>query len=174
MVLLRFRNIFKSAGVNLRVKRYHARKDLASKIKEDLKIISVEFAENLPDRIEILETGGKKFIHVNGESIAFESNGSYFPTVRGAFKIKGKKGTITVDRGAVSCVVNGADIMRPGVVFFDENIKLGDFVIIREETHSKTIAIGISLWNGEEFATRHSGKCVKNLHFVGDDIWKLG
>lgn len=157
------------------MKRYFARKDLLSAIRSDLANISKEFAQILPDKIEILETKEKKFVLGDGEVLAFESERGFFPTVRGALRIPvlGERSVI-VDRGAVSFVVNGADIMRPGVVGWDPNIKANDFVIIREEVHKKAIAVGISLWDAGEFETKTSGKCIKNLHFVGDDIWNMG
>ena len=72
-----------------------------------------------------------------------------------------------------SDIVSGADVMRPGIVEFDENIKKGDVVIVKEEGYGKPIAIGKALWDGEEFKTKEKGKCVKNLHYIGDKIWKL-
>jgi PUA domain protein len=157
------------------MKRYFARKDLLSAIKTDLANISKEFVEILPDKVEILETKEKKFVLGDDGALVFESEKGFFPTVRGALRISDKeKKTVTVDKGAVSFVINGADIMRPGVVRWDANIKKGDYVIIREETHGKAIAIGEALWSGDEFAGNTTGKCVKSLYFVGDDVWNLG
>lgn len=158
----------------MHMKRYHARKDLVLRIRDDLKSASGEFAELLPDKVEILEVKGKKFVLVEGEALVFESENGYFPTVRGALQIKGDKRTIVVDRGAVPHVINGADIMRPGVVAYDEHIEVGNYVIVREETHKKAIAICVSLWNGKDFANKGTGKCAKNLYFVGDEVWNLG
>lgn len=155
------------------MKRYHARKDLLSRIKKDLGAVSEEFVELLPDKVEIVEKKGEKFVLADGEALIFESENGYFPTVRGALRIKSDKRTITVDKGAIPYVVNGADIMRPGVVAYDREIKAGEHVIVREETHKKAIAIGIALWDGEDFAGKSTGKCAKNLYFVGDDIWNL-
>lgn len=156
------------------MKRYHARKDLLSVIKSDLANISKEFAEMLPEKFEILEGKDKKFVLGDREVLAFESEKGYFPTVRGALRIKGGSRAVTVDQGAVSFVVNGADIMRPGVVSWDSDIRKGDHVIIREETHGKAIAVGTSLWDGEEFESNTTGKCVKSLYYVGDDVWNMG
>lgn len=159
--------------VNPLMKRYFARKDLLSAIKTDLSNISKEFAEILPEKIEILETKGKTFVFVDGEAVIFESEKGYFPTVRGALRIKGDKRSVTVDRGAIPYIVNGADVMRPGVVAYDRDIKTGDLVIVREETHGKAIAIGVSLCDGNDFASKSTGKCAKNVQFVGDDVWNL-
>lgn len=81
--------------------------------------------------------------------------------------------TITVDKGAVKFVINGADIMRPGITHIDEGIKKGDIVIILEETHQKPISICISEATSEELKVMAHGNVLKNIHFVGDVIWKM-
>ena len=157
------------------MKRYFARKDLLSTIKGDLSNISKEFAGILPENVEIVEAKDKKFVLGEGGVLVFGSEKGFFPTVRGALELTDKeKRAVTVDAGAVSFVINGADIMRPGVVSWDSEIKKGDYVIIREETHGKAIGIGTSLWGAEEFASNTTGKCVKSLYFVGDDVWGMG
>ncbi len=156
------------------MKRYFARKDLLSTIKSDLANISKDFVDILPDKVEVLETKGKKYVIGAEGVIVFDSGSGYFPTVKGALKLTTDKRTVTVDAGAVSFVINGADIMRPGVVSWDEEIKKGDHVIIREAAHGKAIAIGTALWDGSMFEKEKTGKCVKSLYFVGDDIWKMG
>lgn len=82
--------------------------------------------------------------------------------------------TITVDKGAVKFVINGADIMRPGITHINEGIKKGDIVIILEETHKKPISICISEASSEELRAMTHGKALKNIHFIGDSLWKLG
>jgi PUA domain protein len=152
------------------MKRYFARKDLLSTIKGDLANISKEFADILPENVEVVEAKDKKYVIGESGVLVFGSEKGFFPTVKGALELADKeKRTVTVDKGAISFVINGADIMRPGVVS-----KKGDYVIIREETHGKAIGIGEALWSGEEFAGNTTGKCVKSLYFVGDDVWRMG
>jgi PUA domain protein len=157
-------------------KRYFARKRTISKISNELKEISDEFVKLFYDepKIEIVETDkGIDIILVDGEPAIFRMDNKVFPTVKGAQKINIDKRFIIVDKGAVKFVAKGADVMRPGIVNFDEGINKGDLVIILEEVHKKALAIGISMWNGEEFKNRERGKCVKTIHYVGDDIWSL-
>jgi PUA domain protein len=156
------------------MKRYFARKDLLSVIKSDLSNIAKEFADILPDQVEVVETRDKNFVIGPEGVLVFESEKGYFPTVKGALKIKSDKRTVTVDKGAISFVINGADIMRPGVVAWDPEIKKGDHVIIREETHGKALGIGTSLWDASGFEKEKSGKCVKSILYVGDDVWNMG
>lgn len=156
------------------MKRYFARKDLLSVIKNDLANVSKEFADILPDKVEIVERKDNKYVIGEEGVLVFGSDRGFFPTVKGALKIKSGKRAVTVDAGAISFVINGADIMRPGVVSWDAEIKKDDYVIIREETHGKAIGIGTSLWDNEDFESKTTGKCVKSLYFVGDDVWNMG
>ncbi|KUO41990.1 MAG: hypothetical protein APU95_00485 [Hadesarchaea archaeon YNP_N21] len=78
---------------------------------------------------------------------------------------------VIVDMGAVPHVVNGADVMSPGIVRADEGIKEGDIVAVADERHGKVIAIGLALVGGEAMKAP-KGKAVKNLHYVGDDVWR--
>ncbi|RME78012.1 RNA-binding protein [Candidatus Woesearchaeota archaeon] len=78
---------------------------------------------------------------------------------------------VTVDMGAVKFVVGGADIMRPGVTACDEGVMQGDLVVVVDETHGKPLAVGEALMGSEELLAATSGKVVKNLHYVGDDLW---
>lgn len=155
--------------------RYFARKDLILSIRSGLGKISKEFLKLLPvdAKVEIAETDEGNFILINSEAVLFKYREEYFPTVRGALKINADRRFITVDKGAVQFVAKGADIMRPGVVAFDEGIKKDDLVVINEETHKKALAIGVALWNSEEFKNLTSGKCVKTIHHVGDELWNL-
>ncbi len=80
---------------------------------------------------------------------------------------------VIVDRGAVSFVMNGANIMRPGVTYFEDEIQSGSVVSVYPENFDKPIAVGKSLINSEEFNKITKGAIVKNLHYLNDLFWKL-
>lgn len=153
------------------------RSDAIDAIRSELEDISQEFAKLLPEKAR-LESGvaenGAEIILVEGEPLIFRHEGKYFPTVKGALKIKLDRRFVTVDKGAIPFVAKGVDVMRPGVVAFDEGIKAGELIVINEETHKRALGIGVALWSGEEFKAQSKGKCVKNVHHVGDELWKLG
>ncbi len=111
-------------------------------------------------------------ILIDGKLLLFSTDGEYFPTVRGALELRLAKHIVIVDAGAVRFVVNGADIMCPGIVRADSRIKEGDLVIIKEETHEKPLAIGRALMSGEDMVG-DSGKAIKSLHYVGDKLWNI-
>ncbi|RLF58770.1 MAG: RNA-binding protein [Thermoplasmata archaeon] len=156
------------------MKRYYARKDYIVKLKKSIPEL---FQTLIPKKgkVEIGKKNDNLFIIIDGEILFFEYNGEYIPTLKAIMKlgIEIDKKYVTVDRGAIPHITSGADIMRPGVVDYDKRIKKGEIVIVKEENYGKPIAIGKALWNGEEFENKKKGKCVKNLHYVGDKIWKL-
>lgn len=80
---------------------------------------------------------------------------------------------IIVDMGAVPHIVNGADVMRPGVKDFRGKFNEGDLVTIRDERNLKPLAIAIALAGLEECEAMKRGKVAKNIHHVNDKVWKL-
>jgi PUA-domain protein len=109
-------------------------------------------------------------IFVNGQPLVMIVEGQPFFTVLGAMELVPKKRVVVVDSGAVRFVVNGADIMNPGIVSADPEIAAGELVVIVEERHKKPLAVGRALIPGIEM--KGEGKAVKSLHHVGDQIWK--
>jgi len=77
-----------------------------------------------------------------------------------------------VDEGAIKFVLNGADVMRPGIRTFDD-FGAGELVVVREEKKGRGIAVGRSLLSSSEMARVQKGPSVKNLHYVGDRFWNL-
>ncbi len=112
-------------------------------------------------------------ILVDGKPLLFEIDGQFFPTVRGALEMELNKRNVTVDKGAIRFVSNGADIMAPGIVDADSEIKEGDLVIIVEEAHRKPLAIGKALMKGPQMVEADSGKAIKSITHVGDKLWNM-
>ena len=65
---------------------------------------------------------------------------------------------ITVDMGAIKFVINGADIMRPGIKEIEEGIEKEELVVIIDENNQKPLAVGISLLSSTEMQKTTSGK----------------
>jgi len=123
-------------------------------------------------KIETAMADDFPIVIVDSKVLLFQVGDIYFPTVRGVLELGLRKNVVMVDSGAVRFVVNGADIMCPGITSADPAIQPGDLVIIVEETHDKPLAIGTSLMQGAEMAA-NSGKAVKSVHHVGDKLWSL-
>ena len=109
-------------------------------------------------------------IFVNGKPLLMIVEDQPFFTVLGAIELEPQKKLVVVDAGAVRFVVNGADIMNPGIVNADPEIAPGDLVVVVEERYKKPLAVGRALIPGAEM--KGEGKAVKSMHHVGDLIWK--
>jgi PUA-domain protein len=79
---------------------------------------------------------------------------------------------VLVDQGAIKFVINGANIMRPGIVQIDATIANGEIIVISDENHHKPLAVGVALYSGQEMQEMDKGFVIKNIHYVGDEIWK--
>ncbi len=120
--------------------------------------------------IEVQELdSGEKIIAVEREPILMLHEGKPVPLLTAVENVKLKK--VVVDMGAVPFVTKGADIMAPGIVSADEKIEAGEIILVVDERHGKPLAVGRALVGGAEIKGP-KGKVVKNLHHVGDDIWK--
>ncbi len=110
-------------------------------------------------------------IFINKKPVLFYYEKRIVPTIKSIF-LGAKLKTITVDMGAVRFVVSGADIMRPGITAFDEGIKENDLVAVVDVNNKKPLAIGIALMDSEILQNTKIGKAVKNIHYIGDEVWK--
>jgi PUA domain protein len=124
------------------------------------------------DTVDTAEGPECELIIINNVIEGMLVDGRPFPTIRGLLRHKATKRYVSVDMGAVPYVTNGADVMAPGIVEVDPGIKEGDLVWIRDMTHKRPLAIGKALVSAEVMAAKAPGKAIKNLHFVGDKIWK--
>ena len=124
------------------------------------------------DAVDLAESSEYDLIFVNGEILGLIYEEKVFLTVRGVLRYKPQKRFVTVDMGAVPYVTNGADVMAPGIVDADEDIKAGDMVWIRDVKNLVPLAIGVSLVSGSELKKGGKGKVIRTIHFAGDKLWK--
>ncbi|MFP4119084.1 MAG: PUA domain-containing protein [Candidatus Woesearchaeota archaeon] len=78
---------------------------------------------------------------------------------------------VTVDKGAIKFLVNGADVMRPGITDAEE-FNQGDMVVVVDETVGKPISVCKALYDSNELLGKDSGKVLENYHHVGDSHLK--
>ena len=128
-----------------------------------------------PDElVDMAESSEFNVLFVKGDILGMIYDGKTFLTVRGLLKYRPERFFVTVDMGAVPFVTNGADIMGPGITDADEGIKEGDMVWIRDMKNLVPLAVGVALVSGAELKSKAKGKVIKNLHNVGDKLWKAG
>ena len=152
--------------------RHHLRSDEIDEIAGALRDgLGVELDG---DSYELVEFADEDFeiVLVDGDPLVWYPGGEPFVTVAGANRADPSTGVVTVDAGAVSFVSNGADVMRPGITEASGGVSEGDLVVIQEEAHGKTLAVGRALVDGDDMAGS-SGKVVESLHHVGDELFEF-
>ncbi len=153
--------------------RVQLRKSAKNKLLNDIRSIFGDAAEKLgKSKFETATIDDMSLILVDGEPLLFQIDGLYFPTVKGVLDLGLMKNVVIVDSGAVRFVINGADIMCPGIVDADPDIIEGDPVIVIEEAHNKALAIGTAMMPGADMKG-NKGKAVRSIHYVGDKLWNL-
>ncbi len=151
------------------MKRQRLRKKEAKRVAEEIK---VNFRIEISGELDRVEVDNRTVLLVDGEPLILEHNGKHYFTLYGIMKFKPERGRVVVDEGAVRYVMNGADVMKPGIVYADEELREGDFCYIAVEKKLTPLAIGVALVDGVEMIG-NKGKAVKNIHHLNDRIWKF-
>ncbi len=148
------------------VRRYRLRK---SEIRELKERAARELGKKVEGEVFEVVEEERRLILVDGSVSLLEEGGKLLPFV-GEAEGLGRK--VVVDMGAVPYLVRGADVMSPGVVRVEGEIRPGEVVVVVDERHGKALAVGEALVSGGEMVGR-KGKVVRNLHHVGDSVWRL-
>mgnify|MGYP001600693721 FL=1 len=125
------------------------------------------------DTVELSETETAKIILLNKQPAFFYLQQRLIPHLKLLQQHPDLLKKIVVDMGAVKFMVSGADVMRPGIVEIEAGISKDDLVVVVDVNNHKPLAVGIALFNSEEMQTMTSGKVIKNIHYVGDEIWRI-
>ena len=152
------------------------RKQLSnSEIKDVEKILHTLYGNHSffskKDRVALEERAGFTLLLVNETPFFFYLGDLLVPLLSYLMTHTLPLKKIVVDSGAIRFVVNGADIMRPGIVSIDSGILKGEITLVTEITHGKNIALGESLYSTDEAQQLITGKIVRNIHYVGDPLW---
>ena len=115
--------------------------------------------------------GGVVFVSFDG--MEFLQTGETFLPYLGSKTTLALFPSATVDEGAIKFLLNGADVMRPGIRVLEEWGGAGRYVVVREEKKGRAIAVGVSTVSSEEARGMTRGSCIRNLHYVGDRYWNL-
>ncbi|UCE15973.1 MAG: DUF1947 domain-containing protein [Candidatus Bathyarchaeota archaeon] len=146
-------------------------RQLLLELSQKLKVDAEQLLGAKP-RIELAETQNIEIFIINGKPLFARFEGIFLPTLSSSevFPVLPK---VVVDMGAVPYICNGADLMAPGIVQIDGDFKTDNLVLVVDERHGKPLAIGAALLDSHVMRERKHGKVVKNIHYVGDRLWKM-
>ena len=109
-------------------------------------------------------------LYINKEPCFFYLDDKLVPTLKLLLKDNFLK-KVVIDMPAVKFIVDGADVMRPGITEIDDGIDRGDVVAIVDENNRKPVAVGVASTDSEGLRSAENGKVIKNIHYVGDEYW---
>ncbi len=143
--------------------------EMISKIETQLGL-SLELSKSAQAQCTEPE-GGTVFIGLDGYEFV-QAGEKFFPFL-GSQETLALFPEAIVDEGAIKFLLNGADVMRPGIRKFDEWGPAGKTVVVKEEKKGRAIAVGPSTVPSSDAQAMTKGGCVKNVHHVGDKYWNL-
>lgn len=157
-----------------RVKRRFMREKEARKLLCEFREVMNLTASQLPalkPPLELVDTKEGEIFFVDNKPVLIRSGAELFPTLRSQ-DVLSQMPKAVVNSGAVPYICNGADVMAPGIVQFEGVFSKGNIVVVIDENHRKPIAIVVALYDMETAGTLERGKILKNIHYVGDKLWK--
>lgn len=148
----------------------HEIKELNEKLKVQFNLNNFFTKKDRVEEIVPNNMKNERILLRNGEPTFIERDDVFVPELHFILK-KNTLKTVTIDMAAIKFIVNGADVMRPGIVEADEAIKEGEYVTIIDQKNHKPLAIGKARVSSEALKTMNKGKVVENMYYVGDEIW---
>ncbi len=148
----------------------HDSRDVIEKIQT---FLSINLDLSKSAQVENFEPEeGARFVVVDEKFVFAAKDDGFFPFI-GCQPLVDLLPAVRIDEGAVKFIINGADVMRPGVVSYDEWGEASKLVVVKELKKGRAVAIGRALIGSAEMRAMGKGACVKNLHHVGDRYWSL-
>jgi PUA-domain protein len=144
-------------------------KQILTQASEKLKI-NLESMFGSKANLDVVEADFGDLLLIDGKPVLFKIGETVLPTLSSA-EIVAKLPKAIVDMGAVRFVCNGADVMAPGIRRYEGNFTKGDVIVVVDEKHGKTLAIGEVLYSIEEAKAIKKGPVIRSKHYVSDKVW---
>ena len=145
-------------------------KQLLAEIMQKTKVdIQALFEADL--QIEFAESSNVTLYVINDKPLLARKDSLILPTLLFDDILKFLP-QVVVNMGAVPHVCNGADVMAPGIVAVKGDFGKDTFVVVVDERHQKPLAVGTTLYDSETLRGMKQGKTIKNVHWVGDNLWQ--
>ncbi len=142
-------------------------------LNNDQNLVKLRISFSKGDEIYVVsDRDYPEMIIKGGRAILFKSKNVWLPSLH--LIVKNKEvyenlPKIAVNEGAVKFVLNGANIMRPGIVDWTDFLK-DDFVLVLNKEKG-ILAVGTALISSEDMNNLSRGVVINNLHYVNDKIF---
>ena len=155
-------------------KRHHLSKKEARRIAgEAERLLGITISKKTS--LEHAQAPGVELILADGTPIFTVIDGRLVPTLHILLARREALHTmprVVVDEGAVGPISRGADIMAPGILRVEGEFGEEDIVVVVDPKHQLPIAVAQAIYSSQQIREMKKGRALKNLHHVGDKIWK--
>ncbi len=152
-------------------KRFRLSKSDSKRLFDELKTIGIEL-DLYNKTIEHVELKSGEIIYlVDGKPELIKIGNRIIPFLTS--KIILRLPRLYVDQGAVPHIVNGADVMAPGITKVTGELKEGQLAIVVNQTSNKPLSVVEIMNNWSQSLEAKHGKVAKNLHHINDKFWKI-
>jgi len=142
------------------------RDDLLKVIERvNLLVINDSEAKMLADEGNLIKAAKK--VMAMGPEYLIIKKGTYLPHLKSLAEDSFK--SVYIDKGAIPFLLNGADMMRPGIQKIEDGFKKGDIVIVRDENHNKALGVGFALFSSVDMQKQEKGKSLNIFHYFNDE-----
>ncbi len=153
------------------------RRALVAKLREELGERAAALIEGEED-VEIARLRHPKIeeiVLVRGVPAYFYYEGEVYPSLLLLYRLGYDPGLprVYVDAGAVPHILNGADVMVPGITRVEGDFGEGEKLFVADEEKKRVFAVGKALMSSETIREAGRGKAVLNVHYAGDELWKI-
>ncbi|VDN37967.1 unnamed protein product [Gongylonema pulchrum] len=154
-----------------------AQKSIRSKILEQLPLLEDHIADILPrkdtfpEHVELIADCDGRMLFIKPRDIP------YIPSLRLLHMYPFILPHEQVDKGAIRFVLNGSQIMCPGLTSPGAKLNLSvpkdSVVAIMAEGKRHALAVGLTKMSADEIQTVNKGVGIENLHHLNDGLWKV-
>nr|CUU97943.1 hypothetical transcript [Hymenolepis microstoma] len=152
-------------------------KSIKSKVTENFECAKDYLDKILPKKEPLSHDHIDLFADPSGEVLFFrQRDGPFVPTLRLLHKYPFLLPQLQVDRGAIKHVLNGSNIMCPGLT--SPGAKLckvpeNTVVAIMAEGKEHAVAVGITIMSTDEMLDVNKNIGVETLHYLNDGLWQM-
>lgn len=149
-----------------------------------IKQIKSQFSNNINTILSkeyILESvkdiNNNNYILRNNMPIFIIVNNKYIPLVKTIHLLPDLLNKVIIDSGAIKYLINGADLMAPGLLHSTSTyplVTVGEIVSVYGYGKKSALGVGVVLMDNVMVNEERNGVAVKMISCLGDKIYSLG
>ncbi|KAF8456744.1 hypothetical protein BDZ91DRAFT_745286 [Kalaharituber pfeilii] len=159
-------------------------RNLRAKLVEHFPLLEPHIDEVFPKKSDLglIKAQDKTSLYAVGNEVLFfqTSDDTIYPHLKLVHKFPQCFPTLQVDRGAIRFILDGAQLMCPGLTSPgaklpppEEAVPVGKVVVIAAEGKEHACMVGKTKLSSEDIKKVNKGVGVETVHYLGDGLWGM-